>query len=268
MSHHLFRTTILFAVVALFVVACGATPPAAVNAPVAPQATAPAQAPAAGPTTAQLPAIAPAATSPTQAPTQNSASASVLPQSLKEAAPVTVYTFQVDPAQTTVGYAVNEVLFGNKQITRGQTSTVDGQFQLGVKDGQPYISMSKLQVDLRTLKSDNRMRDMAIQRQWLESSKYPMAVFVAKSVEGLPADAVQGQPYTFKVSGDMTIRDITKPVTFDVTVTVKGTTITGEATTQIYMKDYGFNPPEILGRFTVTDPATITIKGVANLVQG
>ncbi len=263
MSHQFVRITLLLTLVALFVVACGAAQPAALNAPVAVQTTAPSQASTSAPSATQ-------ATAPTQAPAnaQNSASASALPQSLKDAAPGTVYTFQVDPSQTTVGYAVNEVLFGNKQITRGQTSTVDGQFQLGAKDGQPYISMSKLQVDLRTLKSDNGMRDMAIQRQWLESSKYPMAVFVAKSVQGLPADAVQGQPYTFKVSGDMTIRDITKPATFDVTVTVQGTTITGEATTQIYMKDFGFNPPEILGRFTVTDPATISIKGVANLVQG
>ncbi len=265
MSHQLVRITLLLTIVALFVVARGATQPAAMNAPVAIQTTAPTatQAPASAPAATQVPA-------PAQAPAkaQSSTNTSLLPQSLKDVPAGSVYTFQVDPAQTTVGYAVNEVLFGNKQITRGQTSAVDGQFQLGVQDGKPYISMSKLQVDLRTLKSDNGMRDEAIRRQWLESNKYPYAVFVAKSVDGFPAEAVQGQAYTFKVSGDMTIRDITKPVTFDITVTMKGSTLTGEGTTQINMKDFGFNPPEILGRFTVTDPATLSIKGVANLVQG
>jgi polyisoprenoid-binding protein YceI len=159
-------------------------------------------------------------------------------------------------------------LFGNSVVTVGQTSDVAGRFQLSAQDGQPVIEMSELTVDLRTLASDNNIRDMAIRRQWLESDKYPTATFVATSVEGLPADAVQGQAYTFEVSGDLTIRDITNPATFQVTVTLNGSTLTGQGTAQVYMRDYGFEPPEILGRFTVSDPATITIQGIANLVEG
>jgi polyisoprenoid-binding protein YceI len=195
------------------------------------------------------------------------ATATAVPQSLADVPEGQVYTFRVDPSQTSVEYAVDEVLFGNSQVTRGSTNEVQGEFQLRLVDGKPTIVMSDLQVDLRTLKSDNNLRDAAIQRQWLESAKYPYAVFVAKSVEGLPSDAVQGKSYAFKVTGDMTIRNITKEVTFEGTVSVNGTTLTGEGTTQIYMKDFGFDPPEILGRFTVSDPATITIKGVANLVE-
>lgn len=194
--------------------------------------------------------------------------ATALPQTLADVQEGQVYTFNVDPSQTTVEYAVDEVLFGNTQVTRGSTSDVAGEFTLEVKDGKPVVSLSELQVDLRTLASDNNMRDGILHSQWLESDKYPMAIFVAKSVEGLPADAVQGKAYTFKVTGDMTIRNITKEVTFDVTVTLDGTTLTGQGTTQIYMKDFGFDPPEMLGRFTVSDPATITVKGVANLSEG
>lgn len=40
----------------------------------------------------------------------------------------------------------------------------------------------------------------------------------------------------------MTIRGITKPVTFDVTVKQDGDTLVGVGTTQIYMKDFGFDP--------------------------
>ena len=42
--------------------------------------------------------------------------------------------------------------------------------------------------------------------------------------------------------------------------------MTGEGTAQIFMKDFGFDAPEILGRFTVTDGVTLTVKGVAKLV--
>lgn len=269
MSKQSFRIGLLLAAMALFVVACGATQTASVPTGSVPTVAASnANASPSAAITVQSPTATPAS-SVAQAPTgQTAANAGGLPQSLKDVASGSVYTFRVDSTQTTVAYAVDEVLLGNKQITRGATNTVDGQFQVGLKDGQPYIVMSKLQVDLRTLTSDNAMRDQALRMQWLQSNTYPYAVFVAKEVQGLPADAVQGQPYTFKVSGDMTIRNITKPVTFDITVTLNGTTLTGEGTTQIYMKDFGFNPPEILGRFTVSDPATITIKGVANLAEG
>lgn len=199
---------------------------------------------------------------------QNTDSTSSLPESLADVPNGAEYTFRVDPSQTSVEYAVDEVLFGNSQITRGSTSDVDGEFTLTVKDGVPTFTLSKLTVNLQSLASDNAMRDQMIQRQWLESSKYPTATFVATSVENVPSDAQVGQAYTFKVTGDMTIREITKPITFDVTVTLNGDTLSGEGTTQISMKDFGFDPPEILGRFTVSDPATITLKGVATLVEG
>lgn len=199
---------------------------------------------------------------------QNSDSTASLPQSLADVPDGASYTFRVDPSQTKVEYAVDEVLFGNKQITHGSTSDVDGEFTLTVKDGVPTFSLSNLTVNLQSLASDNPMRDQMIQRQWLESAKYPTATFVATSVENIPSDAKSGQSYTFKVTGDMTIREIIKPITFDVTVTLNGDTLSGEGTTQISMKDFGFDPPEILGRFTVSDPATITLKGVATLVEG
>ena len=131
-----------------------------------------------------------------------------------------------------------------------------------------FIALSTLQVDLRTLTSDSTVRDQAIRLQWLESNKYPKAIFVANAVEGLPADAVQGQPYTFKVSGDMTIRNVTHPVTFDVTATVSPDRITGEGTTQISMKDFGFEPPSVIGKTIVSDPVTLTVKGVAFVSDG
>ncbi len=246
---------------AVWSTACASTPapptaaPVATSAPVPTNETAPTNAPA--PTTASAPtALAPTAT---QAVSNND---SALPASLG-AAEGKVYAFQVLPEQTTVEYAVDEVLFGNKQITRGKTSTVEGDFKLGVKDGKPYFEFSRFRVDLRTLKSDNGMRDRAIRFQWLESDKYPYADFVVKEIQQFPSDAQAGQEVKFQVTGDLTVREITKPATFDVTVKLDGDTLVGTGTTQVFMKDYGFSPPEILGRFTVSDPATITITGVA-----
>lgn len=195
----------------------------------------------------------------TTAPAATTASGSDFP------VPGQVYTFKVDPSQTQASYAVNEILFGNKRITTGTTNSVDGDFKLGLRDGKPFFDVNKLRVDLRTLKSDSGFRDRAIQSQWLESAKYPYAEFVAKDVQGFPADPAAGKEAHFQVSGDMTIREITKPVTFDVTATAEGETISGTGTTLLFMKDFGFDPPDIAGRFTVSDGVTVTVKGVAKL---
>ncbi|MBI4672158.1 MAG: YceI family protein [Chloroflexi bacterium] len=74
------------------------------------------------------------------------------------------------------------------------------------------------------------------------SNKYPFAEFVANEIVEFPATASAGQEVKVQVRGDMTIRGITKPVTFDVTVKQDGDTLVGVGTTQIYMKDFGFDP--------------------------
>ena len=61
----------------------------------------------------------------------------------------------------------------------------------------------------------------------------------------------------------MTIRDVTKPVTFDVTGKLEGDTITGSATTQILMKDFGIDPPSVAGMLTVKDGVMIKLNFTA-----
>lgn len=204
---------------------------------------------------------------PTAIPVVNS-SVNPLPHTLADIKETQIFRFRVDPTQTTVEYAVREVLLGNDQITRGKTNSVEGEFQLYMQNGRVSIALSNLQVDLRTLSTNNPVRDQALRKTWLESDKYPKAIFVANSVEQLPMDAVLGRPYSFQVSGDLTIRNITQPVTFDVTVTAGEHSITGEGTTIIKMKDFGFDPPSIVGKTIVSDPATITIRGTAELIEG
>ena len=61
----------------------------------------------------------------------------------------------------------------------------------------------------------------------------------------------------------MKIRDVTKPVTFDVKGKLEGDTITGSATSKILMKDFGFDPPDVAGMLTVGDGVTVTINFTA-----
>lgn len=180
-----------------------------------------------------------------------------------------VRTFQIVAEQSEAMYQVQEEFF-NRPVSIvnpiGRTNAIEGQFQLTISGSQVQLADNQFTVDLSTLTSDEARRDERIRNEWLESNTYPNAVFKATSIENFPADAAEGQDVSFQVTGDMTIRDITKPQTFDVTAQLDGNTFTGAATTYLLMRDYGFEPPSILGILEVTDGVTVTVNFVAQEV--
>ena len=96
---------------------------------------------------------------------------------------------------------------------------------------QPTGEVTEITVDLRTLTSDKNRRDQRIREQWLESNTYPYATFVSTELQGGPESYTEGEEVSFKLVGDMTIREQTRPVTWDVTAKLEGDTVTGTATT-------------------------------------
>jgi polyisoprenoid-binding protein YceI len=231
------RTTLSIVALSLALVACGTTSQTPTAAPAAP---------------APQPTAAPAAAAPAQG-----------------AAPIAgARTFRIVPDQTEASYEVQEQ-FLNRDLPNmavGKTNTVEGEFQFSL-DGQPTGQVTKFTVDLRTLTSDETRRDNRIRRQWLESEKYPTAEFVSTEAQNLPASYTEGQEVNFKLVGNLTIREITKPVTFDVTGKLVGDTVTGTASAQILMKDFGFDPPDIAGMLTVKDGVTIRVNFTAKEAQ-
>ncbi len=79
------------------------------------------------------------------------------------------------------------------------------------------VQSGQFQVDISTLKSDDSRHDNRIRQRWLESSRYPTATFVPTGIQNFPTDAAEGKPFNFKLAGNMTIHQVTKPVAFDVT---------------------------------------------------
>ena len=225
---------------------------------------------ACGSSTSQ-PAAAPTATPATVAPTTAPADAPTAAASNAPAAAAapsgaagSARTFTIVPEQTEASYQVQEK-FLNRDLPNmalGKTNAVTGELQVSL-DGKPSGKVTKISVDLRTLTSDQSRRDNRIRTQWLESEKYPFAEFTSTDVQGIPDSYTEGQEVSFKLTGDMKIRDVTKPVTFDVKGKLEGDTITGSATSKILMKDFGFDPPNVAGMLTVEDGVTVMINFTA-----
>jgi polyisoprenoid-binding protein YceI len=216
---------------------------------------------------AAAPTAAPAAAAPTAVP---AADAPTTTADAPTAAPAAsgaaggTRTFAIVPEQTEASYEVQEK-FLNRELPNmalGKTNAVTGELQVSL-DGKPSGKVTKITVDLRTLTSDSSRRDSRIRTQWLESDKYPFAEFTSTDAQGIPDSYTEGQEVNFKLTGDMKIRDVTKPVTFDVKGKLEGDTITGSATSKILMKDFGFDPPDVAGMLTVEDGVTVTINFTA-----
>jgi polyisoprenoid-binding protein YceI len=253
-----FTLPILIAVVVGIVLAgCGAAteePPA--QQPVS-EAAAPTEAPA-----TLAPALATAA--PAALTEEAVAAVTSEPEAAKPSAGLRTYQIVADQSEAT--YQVQEEFFNrpvNLASPIGRTNAIEGEFQLTISGNQVQLADNQFKVDLRTLSTDEARRDERIRNEWLESNTYPWAEFKATSVEEFPANAAEGQDVSFKLNGDMTIREITKPQTFDVTARLNGDTFTGTAITNLLMRDYGFEPPSILGMLAVSDGVTVTVNFTA-----
>lgn len=219
---------------------------------------------AAGPEPAS-PAAQPAA--PTQAPTP----ADTAPQ----AAPATgdVRTFQIVADASQASYTVEEEFFSGavsrlgKQLglftTVGATDQIDGQITLDLSGSTPQVVGGEFVVDISSLTSDDQRRDRTIRERFLQSSTYPEARFTVTGAENLPANYQPGQSAQFRLLGDMTIHESTQPVAFDVTATLDGDTLTGTATTELLMTDFGFDPPEIGGLMKAENNFVVTVDFTA-----
>lgn len=176
-----------------------------------------------------------------------------------------IRAYKIAPDESTVSYSVNEVLIreGNKfNVAVGVTSAVEGEITLNFT--HPELStVGTITVDISTFKSDSDRRDRAIQRDWLESAKFPTATFTPTGVTGVPASAKEGDEITFQITGDLLVRDTTRPVTWDVTAKLDGGALTGAATTAILMSDFNFSAPDIAGILKAEDEARLEFKFVA-----
>ncbi len=174
-------------------------------------------------------------------------------------------TFQIVSAQTTASYSVFEdLIFQNKPNNDaiGTTHSVQGSFKIRT-GASPLVAAMNIQVDLRTLQSDSSRRDNFIQQNTLETATYPYATFVSVSTQGLPASYSDGQSVHFQLTGNLTMHGKTNKEVFDVQGKVVGNTITGTATSTIYMTDFGIQPPNLANIAIAQNKVVITLTFTA-----
>jgi polyisoprenoid-binding protein YceI len=171
--------------------------------------------------------------------------------------PASVITWKLDPAHSSAEFKVKHMMISN---VKGRFSGLSGTLTEHLVDST--LSSVEANVDVSTITTGDPQRDGHLKSaDFFDAEKYPTITF--KSTQAEPKG--EGE---YKVSGDITIHGVTKPVTFAVegpTPPAKdpwGNTRIGlSATTKINRKDFGLNWNAALetGGFLVGEDVHITL---------
>lgn len=171
--------------------------------------------------------------------------------------------WKIDPAHSAAHFSVRHLMISN---VRGEFTKITGSATLDPSD----LSRSSVEVTIEAASINTREPDRDTHLRsadFLDVEHYPTLTFRSTRVQ--PVDAE-----TFKLTGDLTIRGVTKQATFEMegpTPSIKDpwgnirAGVTGS--TKISRKDFGvaFNALTETGGVVVGDEVKITIE--AELVQ-
>jgi len=166
--------------------------------------------------------------------------------------------WQLDPYHTQVEFSAKHL---GMMTVRGQFDEVSTTAD--IDPDHPENASVEATISTASIRTNNPTRDNDIRSSnFLEVDKYPTMTFKSTSIK--PAG-----PDRYTLTGDLTIKGNTRPVTLEVTrygefndPAMMGHRIAYGATTKINRKDFGLSFSMMLdGRFVVSEEIQISIEG-------
>ena len=165
--------------------------------------------------------------------------------------------WQLDPYHTEVGFSAKHL---GMMTVRGHFTEVAATAD--IDPAHPESSSVQVTISVASIQTNHEARDNDLRSSnFLEVDKYPTMTFKSTGVTA-------GGPDKYTLTGDLTIKGHTHPVSLDVTRygefndPMMGHRIAYGATTQINRKDFGLSFSMVLdGRFVVSEEIQITIEG-------
>ena len=135
----------------------------------------------------------------------------------------------------------------------GETGDVEGAIVFDA-DGKIDPDRSVITVALAGLTSDESRRDRYVSDRVFNTSQYPNAELVITRVEGLDWPFPDSGETTFQLMGDLTIRDVSGPVTWDVEAqSAGGGIVAGQAKTVVTFDQFELSKPALAFIVSVED---------------
>jgi polyisoprenoid-binding protein YceI len=178
-----------------------------------------------------------------------------VPESISESvpasAPETVVTTTAAPADagadgvwsaaadSTLGYRVQEVLGGIDVEGAGRTSDVTGSLTIAGNQA----TAAEFTVQMASITSDSDRRDGQFRSRIMSVDEFPTATFVLTAPIDFGAVPAEGESLTATATGDLTLRGVTRSVTFPVEAQLEGGRIGVLGSILILFSDYSIPDP-------------------------
>ena len=172
-----------------------------------------------------------------------------------------VETYKFDPAHSNVSFTIRHII---SQVP-GSFAKIAGTIVIPDHEKLTQSSVD-VTIDVNSVNTNNEKRDDHLRTdQFFDVAKFPTATF--KSTSWVVAD-----DDVYDVTGDLTIKGVTKPVTVHVMALgfakgMNGKPISGwRATVSLKRSDFGVNGPSMLGK-ALGDEVVVTADVEADLVK-
>jgi polyisoprenoid-binding protein YceI len=174
--------------------------------------------------------------------------------------------FELTPGLSSIRFEIDEVLRGQPVTVLGLTRLVSGQIALDPAN-LSTAQVGIIQANALSFYTDDAFRDEALHTFIIDSQTYPLITFTPMEIEGLPEQIVVGETAVFTLTGDLTIRDITRTVAFDCSAKlISAARLEGRATTTISRADFDLAIPEVPQVASVAENFSVEIEIVAEAV--
>ncbi|MGQ4489081.1 YceI family protein [Streptomyces sp. 372A] len=112
--------------------------------------------------------------------------------------------YTIDPAHSSIGFTVRHAMVTN---VRGSFAEHEGSLKLDGSD--PANSTASIDVKIASVDTGIKDRDgHLVSGDFFDAEKFPLMTFRSTSAEQLGGD-------TYRVTGDLTIKDVTRPLAID-----------------------------------------------------
>jgi polyisoprenoid-binding protein YceI len=165
-------------------------------------------------------------------------------------------TYTIDPTHTRVGFSARHAMVTK---VRGAFNEVEGAATTGpdLQGAQVEVTMQAGSIDTRQADRDGHLKSA----DFFDVETYPTLTFRSTGVTAVDAD-------TLRVTGDLTVKDVTRPVTVELEYAGSaqdpfGNTRVGfEGSTDISRKDFGltWNAALETGGFLVSDKVNLEFE--------
>lgn len=177
-------------------------------------------------------------------------------------------TAELVQAESKARFLIDEVLNGQVNTVIGVTDQVVAQIIIDPTN-PANVQLGPVTVNARTLTTDNNFRNRTIQNEILDTAEFEFITFTPRQFLGLPEIGAIGDTLSFQILGDLTVRDVTREVIFDLTVTVDSDTrLHGLGRTTISRQNFDLSvidlPPQVA---SMKDAVILELEFVAQAVE-